>query len=397
VIEQPAHMTFHREDDWSQAAVYAPAEAVRESFLVVRCPDLSSFTRELASVHDRYRELCVRLGLNPERPVISRVYVSDLATMLDPFSRSGLAADLGGGALSVVEQRPLDGGSVALISYHLSESSGDRNREFRPSHLEASRLRMKGDAYTLLWGTGYAAPDHADAYTQTSAIFSGLADDLRDEGMTLLDNAVRTWVYVRDIDLNYAEMVRARREFFESEGLTADTRYIASTGIGGVTCGDSCIVGVDAFAVGGLAPEQIVRMEAPGHLAPTIDYGVTFERGTRLRFGDRSHLFISGTASIDTEGRIVHPDDPAAQTRRTVENLAALLDAQGAGLTDLGYVIAYARSVNDRDHISAVLADLLPDGLPVVFLEGTVCRPGWLIELEGRAIIPDDTAFPPFF
>ena len=396
VNNTPTHMTFHRTDDWSQAAVYAPADCVRESFLVVRSPHPSSIARELAAVHERYRTLCDKLGLAPERPAFSRVYVGDRANQLDPLRRSGLAADLGGGALSIVEQCPITGGSVALISYHLSTRGGEPVRECLPGRSGASRVRMKGEAYSLLWGTGYAAHGHADAHEETAAIFSGLAADLRDEGMSLLENAVRTWVYVRDIDMHYAGMVRARREFFEREGLTADTRFIASTGIEGVTRIDG-FVGIDAFAIGGLAPEQIVRMEAPGYLASTIEYGVTFERGTRLRFGERSHLFISGTASIDTEGRIVHPGDPAAQTRHTVENIAALLAPEGAGLADLGYVIAYARSFKDRDRISAVLDELLPDGLPVVFLEGAVCRPGWLVELEGRAIIPDETKFPAFF
>ena len=31
----------------------------------------------------------------------------------------------------------------------------------------------------------------------------------------------------------------------------------------------------------------------------TYEYGVTFERGTAVTYGDRRHVFIAGTASID--------------------------------------------------------------------------------------------------
>ena len=51
--------------------------------------------------------------------------------------------------------------------------------------------------------------------------------------MTIRDNLVRTWIYVADIDVNYDGVVRARNDVFRRYGLTADTHYIASTGIGG--------------------------------------------------------------------------------------------------------------------------------------------------------------------
>ena len=137
-------------------------------------------------------------------------------------------------------------------------------------------------------------------------------------------------------------------------------------------------------------------MEALSHLRPTILYGVTFERGLRVRFGDRSHLYISGTASINSQGEVLHEGDAGLQTRRAVENVRALLEAQSATLADLAYVIAYVRNVHDRQQVRKVLDEELGEGTPLVFAEAAVCRPAWLMELEGVAIIHDRSEFPPF-
>ena len=156
------------------------------------------------------------------------------------------------------------------------------------------------------------------------------------------------------------------------------------------------IVSVDSLSVGGLAAGQVVRMEALSHLRPTILYGVTFERGLRVRFGDRSHLYISGTASINSEGEVLHEGDAELQTRRAVENVRALLEAQSATLKDMAYVIAYVRNVHDRQQVRKVLDEALGGKVPLVLTEAAVCRPTWLMELEGVAIIPDKGEFPPF-
>ena len=55
----------------------------------------------------------------------------------------------------------------------------------------------------------------------------------------------------------------------------------------------------------------------PRH-AGEILYKGTFEQGTRLVPGDRSLCFISGTASIDSKGQVVHPFDVTKQTERLV-------------------------------------------------------------------------------
>ena len=119
---------------------------------------------------------------------------------------------------------------------------------------------------------------------------------------------------MRDVDTQYAGMVKARRRIFDREGLTAQTHYITSTGIGGLPAGTASLVQLDTYAMTGLPPAQQRYLYAPSHLNRTIDYGVTFERGTLVEYGDRGHIYISGTASIDNQGSVVHPGDIVRQT-----------------------------------------------------------------------------------
>ena len=73
--------------------------------------------------------------------------------------------------------------------------------------------------------------------------------------MTLSANCLRTWLFVQNVDVNYAGVVKARRELFVTQGLTEQTYYIASTGIEGRHADPDVRVQMDAYAVEGLRPE----------------------------------------------------------------------------------------------------------------------------------------------
>jgi enamine deaminase RidA (YjgF/YER057c/UK114 family) len=285
-----------------------------------------------------------------------------------------------------------------LLAYHIrgARKAIDKRQEHATSDGWRNDLVVKGDHYSLLFTANQTGDGAFDAYAQTKTIFDSLNQALDGNGMRLLDNGIRTWIYVRDLDNHYKEMVRARREYFADHGLTSRTRYLASTGILGMTHSPERIVSLDSLSVGGLVAGQIVRMEALSHLWPTIHYGVTFERGLRVRYGDRSHHYISGTASINTQGDVLHEGDAELQTRRAVENVRALLKEQSARLDDLAYVIVYVRNAHDRQPVARVLDEALGRKIPLIFTEAAVCRPTWLMELEGVAVTPDEASFPAY-
>ena len=239
-------------------------------------------------------------------------------------------------------------------------------------------------------------PEVKSAADQTHAVFTDYVSRLAAHGLTLADHVVRTWLFQPNIDLDYPAMVATRREFFTAHGLTADTHYIASTGIAGTHSLPTTRVFMDAYALGGLNPEQLNYLAALDHLGPTYDYGVTFERATAVSYQDRKQIFISGTASIDPRGEIVHPGDVLRQLDRTLGNIASLLASADATLADMLVFIVYLRDPTDHARILPALRERLGDA-PLLVLDAPVCRPGWLIEIEGIAAVPaNHPELPPF-
>ena len=215
--------------------------------------------------------------------------------------------------------------------------------------------------------------------SQTQEILSEYESFLKGRGLSLADNCVRTWFFCHDIDNNYAGLVRARRENFIGEGLTPDTHYIASTGICGTPCRENALVQMDALAVRGEFSQRYLH--APTHLNPTYEYGVTFERGVRMECPDTSATFISGTASIDNRGSVLHVGDVLSQTFRMWENVEALLSEAGNGWEDVRQILVYLRNASDFGIVAPLFARKFPD-TPYIILKAPVCRPDWLIEME---------------
>ena len=182
---------------------------------------------------------------------------------------------------------------------------------------------------------------------------------------------MRTWIYVRDIDTNYAGMVKARNDIFEEEGLSHLSHYIASTGIGGATEGRSEITAIDFLTFPNIRESEKTYLKALSHLSPTHDYGVAFERGVQLPGG---HIFISGTASIDHRGEVLFEGDVLAQARRLLENISALLAEGGSSLEKIRYFVVYLRDISNYPVVDAYLQQRFPE-VPRVLLEARVCRP----------------------
>ncbi|MDR1744030.1 MAG: hypothetical protein LBR48_09475, partial [Dysgonamonadaceae bacterium] len=253
-----------------------------------------------------------------------RYFVSDLANQVQYID-----VNQGYTAVSVVQQPPLSGAKLAVWLYIAPSDSISRSGN-------ATVITHAGLRHLIHTGL---CTEVGNSEAQTAHIFRSYAAMLAAEDCTLERNCLRTWVFVRDIDLHYAGMAKARREFFASKGLTKDKHFIASTGIEGRQYSSPSIVSMDAYAVHGLLPEQITYLHAPSHLNPTHEYGVTFERGTAIRYPDRRHVLISGTASIDNKGQIVHPHNVLKQAERMMENIGALLAETGATFNDVACLL----------------------------------------------------------
>lgn len=382
----------------ARVSTYRTPAGTAESFACVESGSGRGIAEALDEVASAYDDLLKASALSPDTLVFGRLFLSDIENQKNAVLSSRLWKSLAPGAVSVVGQPCLRGGAAGLFTCHVDPgaralrrtTAGDKANPWR------KELLLEGAGYGLLYNVNYEAPGAGGAQGQTEAIFGSLTQALERRKMALLDCGIRSWVFVRDIDNNYKGMVQARREFFARHDLTEKTRYLASTGIEGKSRSVAALVGVDMFSIAGLSPGQIVRMEARQNMSPTIDYGVTFERGLRVRFGDRSHLYVSGTASIDRKGEVLHLGDAAGQAKRTMDNVAALLAGQGASLRDLAYLIVYIRDRNNCGAVMNVVEPLLAAGTPVLAVEGAVCRPSWLMEVEGVAVTEDHTEYAPF-
>ena len=312
--------------------------------------------------------------------VMKRFFLSDAANQAAHLQ--ALLIENADGAVSIVEQPPLDGTKIALWAYL---QQGVQARVLPHGDHEVSH-----GAYRHLWSASNWNKAAKSEY-QMRLLFNDYIMRLAEQGCRLADNCIRTWIFVQNVDVNYAGVVKARNEVFHTQNLTENTHFIASTGIAGRHADPEVLVQFDAYAIEGVQPEQIHYLYAPTHLNPTYEYGVSFERGTYVDYGDRRQVFISGTASINNKGEIVHPGDVRKQTLRMWENVETLLAEAECTYEHVGHMIVYLRDMADYTVVKEMYDERFPT-VPKVYLQAPVCRPGWLIEMECMAVkaISDD-------
>ena len=328
------------------------------------------YTQQLEAVMGAYQQLLDRFP--GAQAVFKRYFLSDAANQADAV----VVADVTDCAKSIIQQAPLNGTKIALWVWLMSgvQTGGTESGLYEVRHGSFRHL-FNASAHNLAANSEY----------QMRLLFNEYIMQLAQEGCTLADNCIRTWLFVNDIDLNYGGVVRARNQVFFTQGLTVNTHFIASTGIGGRQQDPNVLSQMDNYAIAGIQPEQIHYLYAPTHLNRTSDYGVSFERGTRVDYADRRHVFISGTASINNKGEVMHAGDIVKQTARMLENVQTLLAEAECTFDDVSEMIVYLRDVADYELVRRVYAERFPDK-PVVIVHAPVCRPGWLIEMECTAV-----------
>lgn len=378
-------MTIMSTNYMPTAKSFSSKDGVGEHFVTITSSGEGDFAQQLAEVEERYAAWMRAMDLGPGTALFRRLFLSDAINQIGLAERSPLIAETPDDpvAISLVQQPPLPGAKIALLAHHLAEVPV--KRRLSPHHLLIER-----DGLSHLWSTRLccgARAASAPEEVHTRDIFHSLIETIERQGGTLEANCVRTWLYMKDVDVFYRGMVNSRRELFIRHGLTEDTHYIASTGIQGCCEHQFDLVAMDAYSILGLEAAQTSYLNDFERLCATKDYNVTFERGTRIAYADRSHHFISGTASIDKYGNTVHLGDVIAQLDLALVNVEALLRSGDARLEDMMYLIVYLRDASDQSRVRRALDERLP-GLPLVVVEGAVCRPEWLIEVEGVAVAP---------
>ncbi|MCJ7504205.1 MAG: Rid family hydrolase [Acidobacteriia bacterium] len=122
----------------------------------------------------------------------------------------------------------------------------------------------------------------------------------------------------------------------------------------------------------------------------------SFSRGLRLDIKGITILLISGTASVDEEGRTVHAGDLRAQSWRTYRNITGLLEAEGASWKDVVRTTCYLRDIErDYEAFNEIRTQFFKEQglnpLPAsTGVQAILCRPDLLVEIEAMAIFESD-------
>ena len=364
--------TFQFENAYAEAFQFDNGTAVKEYHVMIHVNSSRlPYTTQLEAVMNAYNSL-IEGPMKGAQAVFKRYFLSDAANQADEI----IVSDVTDCAKSIIQQAPLDGTKVALWVYLMTDVQTGLS--------QSGLYEVRHGDFRHLWN-GSAHNMAANSEYQTRLLFNEYNMQLIEEGCTLEANCIRTWFFVNDVDLNYGGVVRARNQFFFTQGLTVHTHFIASTGIGGRQQDPNVLSQMDNYAIAGVKKEQIHYLYAPSHLNRTSDYGVSFERGTYVDYADRRQIFISGTASINNKGEVMYPKDIVKQTHRMWENVEALLAEADCTFDEVGEMVVYLRDTADYDLVKEMYEERFP-GKPYIIVHAPVCRPGWLIEMECMAI-----------
>ncbi|MBD5179303.1 MAG: hypothetical protein HDT00_06395 [Bacteroidales bacterium] len=335
----------------------------REAHAIIRPEAGQTFDSQLRAVNAELRSL-------PLPPLMVRYFVSDAANQADAVKAA--APDC---AVSIIQQPPLGGEKVAAWVWMRSDAA---------PQLGADGLWSLPDGeLTMILQAGETVA--ADSESATRTMLFELDSRLGRRGASLADSCLRTWLFVRDVDTNYAGVVAGRNQAFSQLGLTAQTHFIASTGINGSVADSRSLVSLDSVSYAGVQQQNINYLKAPEYLNPTSEYGVAFERATAVELPGRRQVFVSGTASINNRGEVVFPGNIQAQTERMLQNVEALLAEADCSFGDVAHILVYLRDLADAPLVDSIFEQRFPT-IPRVLLLAPVCRPAWLIEMECMAV-----------
>jgi len=233
--------------------------------------------------------------------------------------------------------------------------------------------------YCLL--TGVLPPDlSASREAQTTAVFEGIEDALKDADMTFA-HVARTWLYMDKILEWYDPFNRARDAFFHSRKVY-DGLVPASTGIGS---GNLCGSAITACAIA-VRPKKdgLVTVKAlPSPLqCAALQYGSSFSRAVEIATPEYRTVMVSGTASIEPGGATAHVDDVEKQIQLTMDVVEAILVSRGMGWKDATRAVMYLKKASYMETWQAWLKAHKLEAMPLLTIEADVCRDDLLVELE---------------
>jgi enamine deaminase RidA (YjgF/YER057c/UK114 family) len=197
-------------------------------------------------------------------------------------------------------------------------------------------------------------------------------------------NVLRTWFYNDDILGWYDDFNAVRTKFFEDHEIL-ENLVPASTGIGAANPFGAALT-ASLFAMKSHDAETIAHSVASPLQGSAQSYGSSFSRAVLYTSPDHRRLTVSGTASIDMEGKTIFTDDVHAQIEQTFKIVQALLESQQFGWEDTVRGIGYVRNEDDLLTLNEFVASGGAPEFPLLQTINVVCRQDLLFELEVNAV-----------
>jgi enamine deaminase RidA (YjgF/YER057c/UK114 family) len=121
-------------------------------------------------------------------------------------------------------------------------------------------------------------------------------------------------------------------------------------------------------------------------------YGSAFSRAIVIEDLQSKLILVSGTASIDEEGRSVFIGDPAAQIKQTLKVISALIVPEGATLKDICEATVFFKRKQDFSVYQKIAEENGISNAPSVNVIADVCRDELLFEIDAAFIVEKQTA-----
>ncbi len=222
------------------------------------------------------------------------------------------------------------------------------------------------------------------------SMFQKANDILTAHGLSYRDVA-RTWIYLPKLLSWYDEFNAARREAYREFGLMDGQKPVwlpASTGIqGDCPLGRECMMDFLALSNRQSGTLEIETLRSPRQ-CDAFEYGSSFSRGVEIRDESVSRIYVSGTASIDEQGKTVHVGNPEKQIRHTLHVVRDLLAPRDHSLSDVAHCVAFLKRPEYSEILQRVASE---EGLSYpgcIQTAADICRDDLLFEVEVMTVKP---------
>lgn len=247
--------------------------------------------------------------------------------------------------------------------------------------------------------TGWVFEDDAARYCRISGLTpSDLSASRAEQTRQVLESAervldgagfrfsetIRTWFYLDHLLEWYDDFNAVRTEFFRTRGVF-ERLVPASTGIGAGNALGGALT-CDLLALAPKAGRVSVQVVASPLQDSALKYRSSFSRAVEVRYPDCRQLLISGTASIDREGRSVHLGDPASQVDMTLRVVEALLTSNRMGWANATRGIAYFKRIADLPLMERWFKTRGVPAFSLAIAETDICRHDLDFEIEVDAV-----------